>query len=103
MAFLSKHNSSRIGATQTIAYDGSVAIASAFGPETYQLRLVSNSGCCFRIGDGAQTASSSDPYLPPNAVEYVTVSPGQRIAAIKAATNGLVTATGGTLWVTELS
>ena len=42
-------------------------------------------------------------FLPANAIEYVIVSPGQRIAAIKAATNGLVTATAGTLWVTEMS
>jgi hypothetical protein len=103
MAFFSKHNSSRIGSTQTIAYDSSVGITNAFGPETFQVRLVANSGCCYRIGDGAQTAIASDPYLPANAVEYVTVSPGQRIAAIKAATNGLVTATAGTLWVTEMS
>jgi hypothetical protein len=49
------------------------------------------------------TATTANPFLPANTVEYVTVTPGQRIAAIKAATNGLVTATAGTLWVTELS
>ncbi len=103
MSFLPKQSSSRVGPTQTIAYDSSVGITNAFGPGTYQLRLVSNSGCCYRIGDGAQTATIADPYLPANVVEYVTVSPGQRIAALKAATNGLVTATAGTLWVTELS
>ncbi len=103
MPFFTMQNSSRVGITQTITYDGSVGITSAFGSETYQLRLVANSGCCYRIGDGAQTATTSDPYLPANVVEYVTVSPGQRIAAIKAATNGLVTATAGTLWITETS
>ena len=94
---------SRVGTTQTIAYDSSVGITNPFGPETYQLRLVANSACSYRIGDGAQTATTSDPLLPANIVEYVTVTPGQRIAAIKAATNGLVTATAGTLWVTEMS
>jgi hypothetical protein len=103
MAFFSKQNSSRVGLTQTIAYDSSVGITNAFGPETFQIRLVANSACCYRIGDGAQTATTSDSYLPANAVEYVAVTPGQRIAAIKAATNGLVTATAGTLWVTEMS
>lgn len=103
MPFFTKQNSSRIGTTQTIAYDGSVGIASAFGSATYQARLVASSGCCYRIGDGTQTATTSDPYLPANVVEYVTVSPGQQIAAIKAATNGLVTATAGTLWITEMS
>ena len=31
------------------------------------------------------------------------VTPGQQIAAIRAPTDGLVTSTSGTLWVTELS
>lgn len=103
MSFFPKHPSSRIGATQTIAYDASAAIANAFGSETFQLRLVANSACCYRIGDGAQTATIADTFLPANVIEYVIVSPGQRISAIKAATNGLVTATAGTLWVTEMS
>lgn len=103
MSFFPKQNSSRVGATQTIAYDSSVPIANAFGAGTYQLRLVANSACCYRIGDGVQTATIADTFLPANTIDYVIVSPGQRIAAIKAATNGNVTATAGTLWVTEMS
>jgi hypothetical protein len=103
MSFFPKNPASRIGATQTIAYDASAAIANAFGSETFQLRLVANSACCYRIGDGAQTATTADTLLPANVIDYVIVSPGQRISAIKAATNGLVTATAGTLWVTETS
>jgi hypothetical protein len=103
MSFFPKQPSSRAGATQTIAFDTSAAITNAFGPETWQLRLAADSACCYRIGDGAQTATAADIFLPANAIEYVIVSPGQRIAAIKAATDGLVTATAGTLWVTEMS
>ncbi len=103
MSFFPKQPSSRAGATQTIAFDASVAITNAFGPETWQLRLVADAACCYRIGDGAQTATPADIFLPANAIEYVIVSPGQRISAIKAATDGLVTATAGTLWVTEMS
>jgi len=103
MSFFPKHPASRVGVTQTVAYDSSVGATNTFGAETYQLRLVANSACCYRIGDGAQTATIADTYLPANVVEYVIVSPGQRIAVIKAATNGLVTTTAGTLWVTEMS
>jgi hypothetical protein len=103
MSFFPKQSSSRAGATQTIAFDTSAPIANAFGPETFQLRLVADSACCYRIGDGAQTATAADTFLPANVIEYVIVSPGQRISAIKAATNGLVTATAGTLWITEMS
>ena len=103
MSFFPKQPSSRIGSTQTVAYDSSVGATNKFGSGTFQLRLVANSACCYRIGDGAQTATTADVFLPANSVEYVTVTPGQNIAAIKAASNGLVTATAGTLWVTELS
>lgn len=95
-------DSARYGVTQTIGYDGSTAITNAFGAQTYQIRLVANSACHYKIGDGAQTAAASDPFLPANWVEWITVTPGQRISAIKAATGGLVTATAGTLWVTEV-
>lgn len=94
-------DASRGGTTQTIAYDSSTAITNAFGAQTYQVRLAANSACHYKIGDGAQTATTSDPFLPANVIEYVAVSPGQSISAIKAATNGLVTATAGTLTVTE--
>jgi hypothetical protein len=103
MSFFPKHPSSRVGVTQTIAFDASAAITNAFGSQTHQLRLATDSPCCYRIGDGVQTATVADPFLPTGVVEYVIVNPGQRISAIKAATNGLVTATAGTLWVTEMS
>jgi hypothetical protein len=97
-------DSSRTGVTQTIAYDATVPITNAFGAQTYQLRLVSNSACHFHVYDvgGTATATAADPFLPPNWESFITVTPGQKISAIKAATGGLVTATAGTLWVTEL-
>lgn len=95
MSFFPKQNASRVGITQTIAFDASAAIAKAFGPETFQLRLVANSACCYRIGDGAQTATTADVYLPANTIEHISVSPGQRISAVKAPD-------AGTLWVTEM-
>ena len=90
------------GVTQTIAYDATVGATNAFGAQTRWVRLVSNSACHFRIGDGTQTATVADPFLPANWETVVVVVPGQKIAALKAATGGLVTATTGTLWVTEM-
>ncbi len=104
MSVASGVKSGRLGTTQTVAYTGSsAAIGNAFGAQTYQIRVVANSACHIKIGDGAQTATTSDPLLPASIAEYLTVSPGQRISAIRAATDGLVTATSGTLWVTELA
>ena len=94
----------RLGVTQTIAFTAaSAGVTNPFGGQTRQVRLVANAGCHVRIGDGAQTATAADPFLPPEIAEIVAVTPGQRIAAIRAATGGVVTATDGTLWVTELA
>ena len=101
MSHRMKQPSSRPAVTQTIAFDGSVGATNPFGGQSYQIRLSANAACNYRIGDGAQTATAADPFLPANVIEYVEVTPGQRIAALKAATNGLVTATAGTLWITE--
>ncbi len=100
---MSDSDNFRTGTCQQIAYDSTTAITNAFGTQTYYVRLVANSACHYKIGDGGQTAATTDPFLPANWVEIVKVTPGQRMAAVKAATNGLVTATAGTLSVTELS
>jgi len=104
MGFIEKQKSNRNGTVQQIAYDGTVQATNPFGSQTYQIRLEANSACHYQIGNGTLTATTADPLLPAYVVEYVTVTPGQNIAAIKAATNGtIVTATAGTLSVTELS
>lgn len=92
--------SSRIGVTQIVSYDGTTAITNGFGSETWQIRIVSSTACNYHIYDtGSPTASNTtDPYLPANWVEYVTVTPGQKISALKA-TGG----TAGVLTVTETS
>lgn len=95
----------RVGTCQQIAYDATVPITNAFGPQTYWVRLCANSACHFHVYEaaGTATATTADPFLPANWVETIKVQPGQKISAIKAATNGLITATAGTLSVTELT
>lgn len=90
-------------ATQSVAVGGSSAsAANKLGPETQQIRIAANTACHVKVGDGSISATTADPFLPANWVEYIMVTPGQSVAAIEASTNGLVTATAGTLWVTEL-
>ncbi len=103
--FQIKAPSSREGTTQTVAFDASVGASNAFGSETYQVRLCATSACVYKIGQGAQTAvdDNTGSFLPANTDRIITVTPGQSIAVLKKGTNGLVTATAGTLWVTELS
>ena len=91
---------------QTIAYTGTSAVATnPFGAQTYAVKLQATSACCYIIGQGAQTAADNNTsvLLPANWIDIVQVTPGQSIAAIRKGTDGLITATSGTLWVTELT
>jgi hypothetical protein len=96
-------NAARNSTTQAVAYtDTAAASATAFGAQTYMIRIAANSACHYVIA-GTPVAVVTDAFLPANTIEYVTVTPGQKISAIRAATAGLVTATSGSLWVTELT
>ena len=91
---------------QVVAYTGTAAaITNAFGANTYVIRLSSNSACHVLVSEAASvtTATVSNAFfLPANWVDYIIVSPGQKLSVIRAATDGLVTATSGTLNVTEM-
>lgn len=89
----------RLGTSQSLAVTtASANVTNAFGAQTFAVRVaVSGTGNThYRIGDGSQTAVTSDPFLPTSWVDYVIVSPGQKIAAI--AESGTATLT-----VTELT
>ena len=90
-------------ATQTVAYTGTAGTSTAFGSQTWRLKLVANSAAHYRISDTAAAATTGDAFLPASWLEYVACRPGQKVSVIRASTDGLVTATSGTLTVTELS
>ena len=102
-----KQSSSRNGVTQAVAYTGTAAtVANAFGAQTYQIRLAANSACHYLVSEAANVVLptvSTGAYLPANWMEFITVNPGQKISVIRAATDGIITATSGTLLVTEVS
>ncbi len=94
---------SRNSTTQTVASGvAAAAVTNAFGSQTNAVRIVCNAACHVLVGT-TPVATVSDPFLPASFVEYINVNPGEKISAIQAATGGLVTATVGTLWVTELT
>jgi hypothetical protein len=78
----------RLGASQDVA-------CSAFGTQTYKVRLVATTDCRIRISDGTPTAVATDTYLPALAAEYFTVTPGQKVAAIQVSSAGTLNVTEG--------
>lgn len=95
-------SASRNGTTQTATYTGTAGVISnAFGTQTRQIRVVANSACHILISQAGTAATTGDPFLPASWIDYYNVNPGEKLSVIQAATNGLVTATAGTIWVTE--
>ena len=75
----------------------SAQCATAFAAQTIVIRLATGSvGVYYRTGVNP-TAVATDSYLPPNWIEYITATPGEKIACIQP------TSPAGTFSVTELT
>lgn len=94
MAHQNNFPSSRLGAGQNVAFNasgGASAASTAFGSQTYQIRVTisgtgfvaGTGGVRVRIGDQTPTAVSTDTFIPAATPgEIFTVSPGQKIAVL---------------------
>lgn len=99
------HDAYRHGTVNNVTFaaaGGASAQSAAFGAQTRSIRIcvqgavTATSGLRIAVGDNP-TASATTALLPVNWVEYIKVTPGQKIAALS---NDTVT---GTLSVTELT
>jgi hypothetical protein len=85
----------RLGTTQSVAFTGTAGtITTAINVGVYKVRVMVSSDAYVKI-DNTPTATSADAYLPAFAVEYFTISPGQKVSAVQVSA-------GGTLYVTEI-
>jgi hypothetical protein len=75
-------DSARFGAANNVAVatTSTAAASSAFASNTYQIRVSAPANCFIKIGDGTPTAANTDALLPSTWVDYITVSPGQKIS-----------------------
>lgn len=69
-----------------IATTSTAVLSTTFGTSTYQIRIACPSNCFYKVGDVAAppTATNSDVLLPSTWVDYVTVSPGQKVSIFSA-------------------
>jgi hypothetical protein len=89
----------KLGTSQSIACTTtSTNATNAFGAQTWAVRVaVSGTGLThYRVGDGTQTAVTSDPFLPTGWVDIIRVTPGQKIAAITESGTATLTVTEAT-------
>jgi hypothetical protein len=71
------------GTAQEVTTGAASAASSAFGSQTFAIRVSCTVACRIIVGDGTPTALATSAYLPANVIEYIRVSPGQKIAAIQ--------------------
>jgi hypothetical protein len=87
-----------LGTSQVATVTTSSVQMSAFGANTTMIRISCAQGHChYAIGASPTANLTTSAMIPPNCVEIVRVSPGQKIAFIKDAT-----ITTSTVSVTEL-
>jgi hypothetical protein len=86
MTFWAPQSASRSYAQNNVAVatTSTAAASSAFASQTYQIRITAPAACFYKVGDATPTAAATDAYLPPNWVEYVKVSPGQKVSVFSA-------------------
>ena len=95
----------QVGTNQNVTWatsGGASAASSAFGSQTYWIRVCAVSGTAgdgvrYVVGDGTPTAVSTSALLPVGVYEYVQCSPGQKVAVLG---NGGTT---GSLNIVELT
>ena len=86
----------RLGTVQSAAYTTvSGVITSGISAGVYKARVVCTTAAYIVIGT-TPTATTSDTYMSAGAAEYFTVTPGQKVAAVRVASDG-------TLNVTEIT
>jgi hypothetical protein len=78
------------GTAQDIAVAAaSAAVTNPFGANIFDIRVVSTTACWVTISKApTATAAAPSAYLPAGVVEYFHVSPGEKIAAIRASADG---------------
>lgn len=83
----------RLGTVQNFTMSGTSQQSSAFGAQTYAVRLATNDQpAYFEVGENP-TATNADCLMPAGWIEDVTVSPGQKIAVLQAGTAGVFSVT----------
>lgn len=74
---------------QSLAVSTTSAASSAVPENIYAARLCASVAVSYRVASGTPVAVSADTTLPANNVEYIEVQPGQKIAALAAASGTL--------------
>lgn len=85
----------RPGVAQEVPIGPDSQASVGFGAATTVVRLVATSHCRFTLGN-APAATASSHYLPAGIPEYFRVVPGEKLAVLRVASDGV-------LYITEMA
>lgn len=76
--------------TDYVAVGAASAQSAVFGANTFVIRIASTTACHINVGTNPTAAATDNNgfYLPANVIEYLRVTPGQRLAVIQDAAAG---------------
>jgi len=81
------------GPAQEVISGVASAESTVFGGQTKIIRIVNLVACRYVVGTSPQTALATNTLLLPNVIEYLSVEPGQVIAAIQDSAAGSLNVT----------
>ena len=97
-------SAARAIAVQSVACTStSTALTASFSAQTRLVRISADTNALYLVGASPTAAAGTSSYLPQRLTEYVKVNPGEKIAFLRAPSDGADTATDGVAWVTELT
>lgn len=77
----------RLGTTQNFTLTGTTQQSNVFGAQTYAIRIATTGAAYFLIGTDP-VADNTSPILGVDVTDYITVTPGQKIAVLEAVSGG---------------
>ena len=82
------------GTIHSFTMSGSSQATAAFGAQTYKVRIATGAQPAYFSNPAASpTAQNTDNLLGSDCVDYIDVTPGQKIAVLQAGTAGTITIT----------
>lgn len=84
----------RLGTVHDFTLSATSQQTSAFGAQTYCVRIATtDQPAFFLVGTDPTVTAQNGHIMPAAAVDYITVTPGQKIAVLQAGTAGEITIT----------
>ena len=83
----------QLGTITVITMSGTSQSSSAFGAQTYRIRIATEAQPCYFMVGTTPTAAATSNIIGASCIDYITVRPGQKIAVLQAGTAGNVSIT----------